>query len=931
MTSINDAPVLDLNGGDAGVDTSVTFTEDGPAVVLAPGLTLSDADPGQLMHAASVQLTIDPPSGTVVPDLPDELLTGDVAGACSFATTLFDFNTTTGTLLIIGDATVAEYRACLRTITYEDTLDAMDVTVRNAEFTVFDATGEPSNRPDATITLVPVNDAPVATDGTEETAEDDPAITVDLRDLVSDAETGDADLDYDVDAPAPAEGTIASGGPNGTFSFTPAPDFNGTVVITYTVTDRGDPDDCSPVDTDCDDVETSLEATVTITVTEVNDAPSADDDAATVAEDGSVDVDVQDGDSTGPSNESGQSLTTTRIVSGPDHGTATILGSGEVRYEPADDYNGPDSFVYEVCDDGTTDGDPDPLCATAEVTITVTEVNDAPSADDDAATVAEDGSVDVDVQDGDSTGPSNESGQSLTTTRIVSGPDHGTATILGSGEVRYEPADDYNGPDSFVYEVCDDGTTDGDPDPLCATAEVTITVTEVNDAPSADDDAATVAEDGSVDVDVQDGDSTGPSNESGQSLTTTRIVSGPDHGTATILGSGEVRYEPADDYNGPDSFVYEVCDDGTTDGDPDPLCATAEVTITVTEVNDAPSADDDAATVAEDGSVDVDVQDGDSTGPSNESGQSLTTTRIVSGPDHGTATILGSGEVRYEPADDYNGPDSFVYEVCDDGTTDGDPDPLCATAEVTITVTEVNDAPSADDDAATVAEDGSVDVDVQDGDSTGPSNESGQSLTTTRIVSGPDHGTATILGSGEVRYEPADDYNGPDSFVYEVCDDGTTDGDPDPLCATAEVTITVTEVNDAPSADDDAATVAEDGSVDVDVQDGDSTGPSNESGQSLTTTRIVSGPDHGTATILGSGEVRYEPADDYNGPDSFVYEVCDDGTTDGDPDPLCATAEVTIDRDPRERSAHCCRLRREHRRGHLGRGRPCRPRERRGE
>ena len=369
VTSINDAPVLDLNGGDAGVDTSVTFTEDGPAVVLAPGLTLSDADPGQLMHAASVQLTIDPPSGTVVPDLPDELLTGDVAGACSFATTLFDFNTTTGTLLIIGDATVAEYRACLRTITYEDTLDAMDVTVRNAEFTVFDATGEPSNRPDATITLVPVNDAPVATDGTEETAEDDPAITVDLRDLVSDAETGDADLDYDVDAPAPAEGTIASGGPNGTFSFTPAPDFNGTVVITYTVTDRGDPDDCSPVDTDCDDVETSLEATVTITVTEVNDAPSADDDAATVAEDGSVDVDVQDGDSTGPSNESGQSLTTTRIVSGPDHGTATILGSGEVRYEPADDYNGPDSFVYEVCDDGTTDGDPDPLCATAEVTI----------------------------------------------------------------------------------------------------------------------------------------------------------------------------------------------------------------------------------------------------------------------------------------------------------------------------------------------------------------------------------------------------------------------------------------------------------------------------------------------------------------------------------------------------------------------------------
>src|SRR3989442_15005641 len=74
---------------------------------------------------------------------------------------------------------------------------------------------------------------------------------------------------------------------------------------------------------------------------------------------------------------------------------------------------------------------------------------------------------------------------------------------------------------------------------------------------------------------------------------------------------------------------------------------------------------------------------------------------------------------------------------------------------------------------------------------------------TTLFRSGPSHGTASILtgaDAGKVRYSPDPNYNGPDSFSYKVCDNGTTNGSPDSKCDTAPVSVTVTEVNDPPVA-----------------------------------------------------------------------------------------------------------------------------------
>src|SRR5947208_3472012 len=132
-------------------------------------------------------------------------------------------------------------------------------------------------------------------------------------------------------------------------------------------------------------------STATITVTAVNDPPKANTDAASVAEDSATGtlVDVLANDTTGPANESAQTLTITGVTQGT-HGSVAIE-SGKVRYIPTDaNYNGTDSFTYTIRDNGTTNGAADYKTDTGTLNTTLTEANDPPKANTDAASVAED-------------------------------------------------------------------------------------------------------------------------------------------------------------------------------------------------------------------------------------------------------------------------------------------------------------------------------------------------------------------------------------------------------------------------------------------------------------------------------------------------------------------------------------------------------------
>jgi hypothetical protein len=109
---------------------------------------------------------------------------------------------------------------------------------------------------------------------------------------------------------------------------------------------------------------------------DVNDAPNAVNDSASVNEDGVADIAVRGNDT----DADGHALTIT-AVSNPPNGTATINANGTIRYTPDPNFNGSDSFTYTVSDGfGGTD--------TATVTVTVNPVDDLPSAVGDAVTVA---------------------------------------------------------------------------------------------------------------------------------------------------------------------------------------------------------------------------------------------------------------------------------------------------------------------------------------------------------------------------------------------------------------------------------------------------------------------------------------------------------------------------------------------------------------
>ena len=147
-------------------------------------------------------------------------------------------------------------------------------------------------------------------------------------------------------------------------------------------------------------------------------------------------------------------------------------------------------------------------------------------------------------------------------------------------------------------------------------------------------------------------------------------------------------------------------------------------------------------------------------------------------PTNGSVTLNTGGSLTYKPYADYCGSDNFTYTVSD-GNSGTD------TATVTITVTCVNDPPVAVDDSTTTQEDTPVTIDVAANDTDVDGN---LNLSSATVESGPINGTVINNFDGTFNYTPNPDFNGQDSFEYQICD---TDG----LCDTGTVTIIVTEAN----------------------------------------------------------------------------------------------------------------------------------------
>ena len=559
-----------------------------------------------------------------------------------------------------------------------------------------------------TIVVTPVNDAPVAVADTATVLEDAATTSIDV--LANDTSEEEGTLILTL-VSTPGTGTVSISLDGVSVDYTPSADFNGTEVITYTVSDGTD----------------TATGTLTVTVTPVNDAPEAIADTATVSEDSattSIDVIANDTDV-----DLGNILSLT-TVSTPGTGTVSInLDGVSVDYTPSADFNGTEVITYTVSDGTDT--------ATGTLTVTVTPVNDAPEAIADTATVSEDSattSIDVIANDTDV-----DLGNILSLT-TVSTPGTGTVSInLDGVSVDYTPSADFNGTEVITYTVSDGTDT--------ATGTLTVTVTPVNDAPVAIADTATVSEDSattSIDVIANDTDV-----DLGNILSLT-TVSTPGTGTVSInLDGVSVDYTPSADFNGTEVITYTVSDGTDT--------ATGTLTVTVTPVNDAPEAIADTATVSEDSattSIDVIANDTDV-----DLGNILSLT-TVSTPGTGTVSInLDGVSVDYTPSADFNGTEVITYTVSDGTDT--------ATGTLTVTVTPVNDAPIAVEDTASVLENAimistdviSNDIDV-DGD-----------ILLLSAISYSGLGTVIVnVDEITIDYTPAPNFIGTEVINYSVTD-----------------------------------------------------------------------------------------------------------------------------------------------------------------
>lgn len=769
----------------------VTWTPENGAADASAEFSVSDGTE-TVTQTASIQVTATNEAPVITEGESTTLTTDeDTAGSVTLNATDADGNPITWSISAGAANGIASVSGMgeSQTVTYTPDADFNG----SDSFTVQISDGNGSDSTDSIIvnvTVAAVNDVPEITEGetaeltTDEDTEGSLALTA------SDVD-GDS-LSWSVSS-APANGTASV--VDGAVTYTPDAAFNGSDSFVVAVSDGTDTDTIA----------------VSVSVSPVNDAPVIDQETVSIA----TDEDTEGTTTLTATDVDGDTLAWT-IVAAAANGTASVAG-GNVSYTPAGDFNGSDSFTVEVSDGELSD--------TIVVDVSVNAINDEPViAEGETATLttAEDteGTLTLSASDVD--------GDSLSWA-ISSAATNGTAAVV-DGAITYQPDAGYNGADSFTVEVSDGNAVD--------TIVVNVSVSSENDAPVIDQETASVStsEDsaGSVSLSATDPD--------GDALSWTVIVA-PENGSASVV-AGEVTYTPDADYNGSDSLTVQVSDGTLTDS--------IEVSVAVAAVNDAPLFANAASTSAVEGSeyqykaVINDVDDAN-----NGSDLTFTLTNAPAG-----MAVSGTGLVTWTPANGVTSAE-VVLEVADGGEDAA----ATATQSWTITVVATNDAPVITSSAPLTAEEGALyqyDVQVEDPDDA----NNGMDLTFT-LVNAPEGMTVSPMGS--IQWTPVDGVTSAD-VLLRVADGGESGADP----ASQSWTITVTPVNDAPVIDQGesaALTTTEDttGTLDLTATDIDS---------ETISWSVTSPASEGAASVV-DGSVSYDPADDFNGTDSFTVEVSD--------------------------------------------------------
>ena len=747
VTAVNDAPALTVPGNQSAVETVAT--------TLA-AISVSDVD-FQATSPSDMEITL-AVDGIGTLSLPSTTgLTFSAGDGTDDATMTFSGNLT-------------NVNAALAAISYTaglgDAAAPRTLTITANDNGSVGSGGALQDQQTVTIDVIPL-DRPFARDDAFTVDEDSLSSTPanSLPVLANDFKDADKTLVI-VEFTQPANGTVTQVGDQ--LVYVPNADFFGTDTFRYTINQTPDPK--APGDLDEDQI-----ATVTVTVTNTPDNPVANADSATTDEDTAVDIAVMANDidvdlGLTPATQIPTAAThTVVIVTQPANGTASVNVDGTVKYTPAANFSGSDSFTYQLTDANGTS-----LAAT--VSLTVNPVNDAPVAAADGYSTNEDTTLTISSPGVLGNDTDIDSG-TITVSSVTQQPTKGSLTLNADGSFTYIPNSNANGTDTFKYRATDGSLTSNE-------ATVTITINAVNDAPVAVDDAYSATEDTTRNVTVFAQGLIGNDSDvdNAQNQLSVSFFSQPANGTVSVNANGTFSYTPALDFIGTDTFTYRISD-GSLESN------TATVTMVVQEVNDPSTAVNDSYSVDEDGTLVVSTPETGVQGNDQDPDTVLALRRavLVGGTSNGSLTLNQDGTFTYTPNANFFGSDSFTYQV-DDGEN------LSNVATVTITVNAVNDNPVVADDIFTAIKHNpptqdfaNQQINVLANDQVGDP-DPGETLTII-AVSDPANGTAVIAADGKsVLYTPDLGYEGPDSFTYTVEDNGTN---PSNLQSTATVNIDV--------------------------------------------------------------------------------------------------------------------------------------------
>ncbi|MFW1053989.1 retention module-containing protein [Vibrio parahaemolyticus] len=274
----------------------------------------------------------------------------------------------------------------------------------------------------------------------------------------------------------------------GLIEFNPDLNFFGDVTVNITVDDQGNE---GIVISGVDDTLNTNSSSFVIDVTAVNDAPETSPVTLTsIGEDSGVFAISASDLLVNATDVENDNLTVSNVqLVDPSSGSLAFnAATGNWEFTPAPGYNGPVELTYDITDDGTTNGVSDPKTVSGSASFEVFDVNDAPQTSEvTLSSIEEDsGAVSITASEllANATDPENDN---LAVSNVtLADPSAGTITQISATEWRFEPSENFNGDVSFVYDITDDGTTNGAPDPITISGSAVMNVQAVNDAPEID-------------------------------------------------------------------------------------------------------------------------------------------------------------------------------------------------------------------------------------------------------------------------------------------------------------------------------------------------------------------------------------------------------------------------------------------------------------